>query len=138
MSKKIFSMGLFLAFAVLLVVTMMAGCTDRRQPKGATGTVTGTVKYQGKPVTVGFTVFQEPTTKKGGAAPLGTDGTYTIPTPMEIGKYNVAFPPPEPPAPHENKKPETSPLPSKYQVPEKATVKFTVAKGANTANFDLE
>jgi len=138
MSEKEISMKVFLVFTILIAVTVAAGCTDPKRPKGPTGTVAGTVKYKGQPVTVGFIVFQEQTTKKGGAAPLGSDGTYTIPFPIEVGEYNVAFPPPEPPAPHENIKPTSSPLPQKYHVPELGTVKFTVEKGPNIADFDLE
>ena len=138
MSEKDFSLKMLLVFAVLITVTIAVGCTDKRHPKGPTGTVSGTVKYKGQSVTVGFIVFQEPTTKKGGAAPLGNDGTYTIPVPIEVGEYNVAFPPPEAPAPMDSTKPTPSPLPTKYHVPEQGTVKFTVEKGPNTADFDLE
>ena len=138
MPKTVFFVKSFLVFAILFTVTMTGGCTDRRQPKGETGTVSGTVKYKGQPVTVGFIMFQDQVTKKGGSAPLGADGTYTISVPIEVGEYNVAFPPPNPPAPLEEKEPEVSPIPQKYHIPEQATIKFTVVKGENTADFDLE
>jgi len=138
MYEKHVFMKVSIALAVVLSVVLMVGCTDKRSPKGPTGTVSGSVKYKGKPVTVGFVVFQELTTKKGGTATLNTEGKYTIPIPIEIGEYNVGFPSPEPPPPHEDTKPAASPLPSKYHVPEQGTVKFTVVAGANTADFDLD
>jgi len=122
----------------VLAIAIIVGCSDPRTPKGPTGTVSGAVKYKGEPVTVGFIVFQEPTTKKGGSASLEADGKYTIPIPMEVGEYNVGFPPPEPPPPHEETKPIPSPLPSKYHIPEQGVVKYTVIAGQNTADFNLE
>jgi len=122
----------------LATAAMIVGCTDKRNPKGPTGTVSGTVKYKGTPVTVGSVIFQNPTTKSGGMASLDSEGKFTISEPMEVGEYNVGFPPPLPPAPHEDAKPVPSPLPSKYHLPEQGEVKFTVDKGENIADFNLD
>ena len=122
----------------LAVATMIVGCTDKRNPKGPTGTVSGTVKYKDAPVTVGSIVFQNPKTKYGGTASLDSEGKFTIPIPIEVGEYHVGFPPPLPPAPHEDAKPIPSPLPSKYHLPEQGEVKFTVSEGENTADFNLD
>jgi len=119
----------------LLSVFVAAGCSNKKAP---TGTVSGTVKYKGEPVTVGTIMFMDPATKLGGSAWLGADGSYTITASIEVGEYNVAFPPPPAPPPGSGAERILSPLPSKYYVPEKGTVKFTVVAGKNTADFDLE
>jgi len=136
--KDIFVKLRFVTIVFLVAVAMIAGCPDKRAPKGPTGTVSGTVKYKGAPVTVGSVVFQNPTTKNGGAASLDSEGKFTISEPMEVGEYNVGFPPPFPPAPHEDAKPVASPLPSKYHLPEQGAVKFAIDKGENTADFNLD
>jgi len=141
MLKKYYNNHLLLKAFLCLVLSSLvaaAGCSDPRIPKGPKGTITGTVKYQGKPVTVGFISFLDPATGKGGTAPLESDGSYTIPVLVGVGEYHVGFPPPTPPAPWENVERVMSPLPSKYHTPELATLKYTVVEGENTANFDLE
>jgi len=129
-----------LLFVIFVSVILTVGCGDPRAPKGPTGTVSGTVKYKGAPLTVGSIVFRDPATAKGGAAPLGPDVSYTISIPLEVGEYNVGFPAPTSPPPSvvADAKPVPSPLPSKYRSPEQGTVKFTIVKGQNTADFDLE
>ncbi|MDR2115238.1 MAG: hypothetical protein LBP87_02540 [Planctomycetaceae bacterium] len=61
-----------------------------------------------------------------------------ISEPIPVGEYNVAILPPPPPAPHETISVVSNPIPEKYCIPEQGTLKFTVNKGTNVADFNLE
>jgi hypothetical protein len=133
--------GKFVA-AVALVV---AGCG------GGTGTLTGKVSYQGKPVVMG-SVFVQAADGTRRVSNIEPDGTYTVLN-MPVGPVMIAVNSPEPPdpkalagrAPRAGAKPAPAApavdrskwvrLPDKYADPAQSDVTTTVSPG--TTQFDI-
>ncbi|MDR0335921.1 MAG: hypothetical protein LBI18_02415 [Planctomycetaceae bacterium] len=124
---------MFLATCCFVILT---GCG--RNNNTTTGTISGTVMYKNQPVTTGSIVFLHPITKNCGNALFDDKGKYTISVPIPVGEYHVAIMPPPPPAPHEMTQVISYPVPEKYRIPEQGTLKFTVSKGTNIADFNLD
>jgi hypothetical protein len=136
MIKKLYLFSsVFQMFLVTCCLAIFIGCGKNNNI--TTGTVSGTVTYKNQPVTAGSIMFLHPVTKLGGNASLDDKGKYTISVPIPVGEYYVAILPPSPPAPHEKSQVISYPIPEKYQVPERGTLKFTVNKGTNIADFNL-
>ena len=77
---------------------LVMGCGDGNT-KGPTGEVEGTVTLDGKPLTEGAVSFYHPESAESGGADLGDGGKFKLESPLPVGKYQVAFLPPEPPQP---------------------------------------
>lgn len=138
-----------LATAAVVLAGMAAGCGGTDGPELAR--VTGTVSYQGTPLTKGTISFQ-PTDPNGNPA-VGTiesDGTYSLQTTepgdgARLGSYNVAIRSvegePEVPLDYIPKKKPPAPkslIPEKYANPMVSGLTATVESGSNTINFDLQ
>jgi hypothetical protein len=137
MTKKFYLLSfVFLMLQTACCIVIFIGCG--KNDDTITGTVSGTVKYKNQPVTTGSIIFLHPMTKIGGNALLDNEGKYVISQPLPAGEYNVAILPPPPPAPHEKMSVVSNPVPEKYRVPEQGMLKFTVSKGTNVADFNLE
>ena len=82
------------AQAVLVLLTLaISGCSDRR----TTATVTGTVSYQGKPLTAGKVSFFGPNDQVASAL-IDEDGSYAAnDVPLGAVRVSVSTPPPPPP-----------------------------------------
>ncbi len=148
-----FASEAFLCFG-LLMLSISAGCGGsgnlKPAPSGPKGTVTGTVRYEGKPVTKGILNLD------GGKGYLVTseiteDGTYELKTvhgkSVPVGKYTVAVIPPIDPAaptsPEEMAKLRSAPKP-KAELPEKfysnrtSGVTIEIVEGAQELDIDLK
>jgi hypothetical protein len=128
----------------------LAGCGGPAAPKREYADVSGTVKYNGKPVTKGSVVFQPAS----GAAVIGElkeDGSYTLkgvigsntvminnPTPQmpsavsdDIAKNKAAM------AQNEEAAKAAKTVPDNYAT-SKSGLTFDVKPGTNKADFDLK
>lgn len=134
---------LILAFAFLF-----CGCA----PQVPRGTVAGTVTFQGKPVTHGTILFEDPSAGIAITAELGPDGSYVVETyeaaGLPVGTYQVAVTPHSyavvedfplagaaPPPSSEN---ESVTIPSKFHSTATSGLSVTVKEGENPPfDFDL-
>lgn len=143
------------AAAVALIVVSVSGCGGGGGlPSGDTGTVTGSVTYNGQPVPQGTTVVFLPA--GGGAGAVMANGTVdeagnyslTMRNGPDIltGKYMVGVTPPPTGTemtPDEimqmDKPPETPPppFPAKYLSAETSGVNMTVAAGENSLDITM-
>lgn len=127
----------FQLFALLLLITAV-GCGGSSGPVRNYADVTGTVKYQGKPLTVGQVIFQPGS----GAAVTGdiqSNGTYSLKGVIGPNSVMILSRDPEPKQTGE-KVPYVPPknhIPAKYGTPSGAQP-FEVKAGKNTADFDLK
>lgn len=132
----------------LAVAGLAAGCGGSSGPELAR--VTGTVSYQGKPISQGTISFQ-PTDPSGTPATgiIGADGSYALQTTepgdgARLGSYAVAIRSvegePEIPLDYIPKKKPPAPkalVPEKYSNPMSSGLTAKVESGRNTINFDL-
>jgi hypothetical protein len=105
-------------------------------------TVTGTVSYKGKPLTVGTIEFYGPAGKVSSSS-INPDGTFTVPdAPVGDDTVVVRVPPPGPKlppgAPVLGPQATPVPIPRQYSDPKTSHVKQTVAAGKSTVNIDLK
>lgn len=118
------------------------GCTkgSRGIPLGE---VSGTVTFQGEPVSEGVVNLFSDQTGIATAAPLGSNGSFSVPGGIEIGEYAVHITPPvvdvaggvDPP-PEEKSYPN---IPEKYRDPATSGLKVTVEEGKeNVFSFDMQ
>lgn len=70
------------------VVLFVAGCAE------PTGTVTGTVRYNGEPVTSGAIAFHMPSKGIAQNGKLEAGGKFTLAVPLAVGTYQVYYVPP--------------------------------------------
>jgi hypothetical protein len=131
--------------AVAIVVTLIAPGCSRSGPEHAQ--VTGTVRYNGNPVTKGTITFQTSDPKGTNATgTIGPDGKYTLQTEESgdgalLGEYRVAifarddavldYIPTKPVPPKRL-------VPEKYESPDTSELKATVKSGRNEIPFDLK
>lgn len=126
------AVGALLLFGVMFALT---GCTTPK-PKGS---VKGTVKVKGEPLTSGTINFHS---DKGIAADakLDSSGNYSIEN-LEVGEYKVYFlpPPPQQLPPDSKEKPAkvTFNVPPKYQQHATTTLTFEVKAGPNEKSFEV-
>ncbi|MDB5335004.1 MAG: hypothetical protein JWN70_623 [Planctomycetaceae bacterium] len=108
--------------------------------KGPTGSVTGTVTLQSKPLGSGYIAFSSSTLGVASGSPLSATGEYKLTATLPVGDYKVTVIPPAAPPPL-SAPPSAAPksdIPEKYRSELKSDLKFSVKAGANTANFDLK
>lgn len=116
-----------LLFAALFLG--LFGC-NKAKP---TATLSGTVKYNGKPLTIGTVNFLS-ATGAGAQAQLDENGGFKVDSPIEAGEYKVYL---NPPVPGQNAPGTKVAAPAKYPVspklqdPQNSGVTLTVKPGAN-------
>ena len=123
----------------LLPIALVVGCGGGGPDLGPTGTVTGKVTSDGKPVTGGSVWFH--TAGQIGFGEIGPDGVYSMSwntggqhgEQVPIGEYRIAIHPPEVGGGSTQDHPN---FPKKYADPSTSGLNRTVAEGENT--FDLE
>src|SRR5437660_444840 len=83
--------GPLASLGVLFLLSLMAGCSSP-------GTITGKVKYQGRPLTGGTVLFASTQGRGSQTARIGEDGSYTIekmpPGPAKIAVETASAQPP--------------------------------------------
>jgi hypothetical protein len=134
--------------AACLVASLCVLASACGQSGPAMGRVSGTVTYQGKPVTAGTVSFiSTDTTRPNANGKIGADGSYTLQTTepgdgAQVGDYKIVVSGknpdelnnPLPGAPIKVK----SALPSKYENPDTSELKATVAPGSQTIPIELK
>ncbi len=142
---------LAILLALALAVQALAGCSR------PTGSVSGKVTYQGKPVAGGIVTFLGADNKVA-SSPIGPDGSYTIDR-VGVGEAKVSVTPATsgsaipkgmkmdpgkmgapagaaPPAGSDPGKPLV--IPEKYRDAAKSGITYTVTAGAQQHDFDLK
>ena len=122
---------------VLVLSLFVAGCGGGPKPAG---TVAGTVKYKGAPVTVGDVNFLS---KTGAAAIAKIDATgqYKIDGALDAGEYKVYASPPEVEQAAPGTKaaaPRKFDLPVKFRDPNSSGVTVTVKSGSNDIAIEFK
>jgi hypothetical protein len=126
------------ALLVVALLTILPGCG-----KGKLATVTGTVHYQGQPVTGGTFIFSPVGEGQPAAAEIHPDGTYTLGTNGAadgalIGRHRVSYTPPSPPMTEEQRTDRnyTAP-PSPYLGLAPREMEIDVNPGKNAVDIEL-
>ena len=126
----------------LLTICLLAGCGSGVEAK-KTGTVSGKITVEGKPLTQGCVGFVSSTIGASAGGDLREDGTYTLDGPVPVGEYRVFLTPPglgDTPPGVESEQPqqELKGVPEKYLEEETTDLTATVKEGENTFDFDLK
>jgi len=130
------------AAALVLACLAMAGCGR----KGEYGTVSGTVMFNGQPVSEGMVVFFEPELRVYQGARIQPDGKYSVSMSdgpgVPVGQYQVAVMPPVIESPGSKAfgpmtVKEFRNIPVKYRNPRTSPLKLAVVEG-NTPPFDID
>jgi hypothetical protein len=129
--------------AALCALTI-AGCGSAGdRDAGPSGAVSGTVTFEGQPVTEGSVQFYSEEAGSGGTGSLDQTGRFTITEPIPVGTYKVSITPPEEPAPESETgefavPKEYSNIPESYRSELTTSLTADVTKGDNTVEFDLK
>jgi hypothetical protein len=126
------------AAAVLVLVVLLAGC-------GGRGNVSGTVKFDGQPLSGGTITFYDSRNGSQSSA-IGKDGAYSV-SGLAAGPVKVSLAVPLPisfvarsmPGGGEPTPPpvQAPPLPAKYLDASTSELGFELARGDQKKNFDL-
>lgn len=124
----------------VLMVLMGLGLTGCGSSKPS-GSVTGKVSMDGKPVTNGSVVFSSSTKGSAAEGKLDSAGAFNLTDSLPVGDYVVTVKPPPAGAPlgaPAAPPPAKSDIPEKYRSEAKSDLKFTIKAGANQATFELK
>lgn len=81
--------------AAALLLATVVGCSRRGDDsKVPTGTLRGTVTFEGKPIREGEISFLQEDTGGGATAQIDASGHFEVETPLQVGVYRVAVCPP--------------------------------------------
>jgi hypothetical protein len=119
-------------------------CSSGCSKSTPTGTVSGTVTFEGQPVDEGVVAFTNLKTGAGANAKLEAGGKFSLEKPLDVGTYRVVITPPtidDLPGgagdPSKMPKPKTYPnIPRGYRSQESTDLEVTVKEGEN--NFPLQ
>jgi len=119
---------------LLLAALVLVGCKGKPM-----GSVSGTVKRQGKPVPIGSIQFINSEKGSGASGQLDSNGNYTLEGQIEAGTYKVYLqaPVPEQLPPGKASKRPPFDVPPKYQDPAQTPFTKEVKEGKNEVNLDL-
>jgi hypothetical protein len=123
----------------LLALWLSAGCSPTEQKP--LGTASGTVKFQGRPLTTGTITFTHPTTGASYVSSIDQEGHFRFEVAagygLPPGEYRVAISPytPTKPSIHyvdpDMSKKDYPPIPAKYQNPDTSGMLAVVSSGSN-------
>lgn len=125
----------------VFVAALISGCGS-----GAielpTGQVSGTITFEGAPVTEGFVNLISAESGRAATLPLGPGGKFAFEEPVVIGPYAVFITPPEGAPPTlENqspKQPNPKNIPKKYRSDATTEFKVEVKEGENDFPLDMK
>lgn len=125
--------------ALLVSLAMLAGCSSSKTD-GPSGTISGKVTYNGKPVTEGLVQFYNADTGQGGEGKIDESGNFKIETGIPVGEYSVFVTPPETEmAPGDTGDMGEAPvkqypnIPERYRDASTSPIKVTIKEGDNDA-----
>jgi hypothetical protein len=137
-----------LGFSAVLTMSLFCGCSGGDAGQKPTAKVSGTVTFDGKPVSGGTLIFSPITPEggkqteagKSGQATITSSGTYVVTTYSDgdgavVGKHRVLFSAPPAPAPSGDAHAQPAASPYAGLSPKDAEV--TVSKGDNKINIEL-
>ena len=131
-----------LACAATLAATVLCAADEKA---AKTGTISGNVTYQGKPLPAGIITFHTADGKSSVSAQLQADGTFAakdVPVGPTRVTINTKPAKPKPPAEKEPQKPEEGPkfipIPAKYADPNTSGLAYEVKPGKQTLDLDLK
>ena len=130
------------AAAVALMCLLLAGCGGGSEAE-PTGTVSGTVTFNGQPWTTGRVNFVSESTGSSGAGDLQENGSYRIERELPAGDYKVYLSDPglgdQPPSEDGNPELGTAleALPEKYRSEATTDLTAKIVEGDNTFDFPL-
>lgn len=130
MTRRIRLCATGLAFGLLAA----AGCSF----SPPVGQVTGKVTLKGEPVTAGDVNLYMKAKGIGVMAPLDDAGRFTIPTPIEVGTYEVYIAPPQSPEAGVAARKSKRPVPVKYWQATTSGLTAEVKEGPNELQIDLK
>ncbi len=133
--------GRAVLFVAMTCGWIFSGCGEPAKEVGPTGTVSGTVTFDGSPVTEGRVQLYSQSTGEGGATTLDAQGAFRLEEPLPVGAYSVfVLPPPEPaPSPDVAYEPKEYPnIPEKYRSEMTTDLKVEVAEGENTFPIEMK
>lgn len=131
--------------------TLLVGCGPQGPDLGPFGLVSGSVSYQGKPISQGMITFQCPQSGQVATANLQSDGSYAMRLNdrdgLPLGDYRICIRPPltvnqesDPSKMRRNNlyDPTVSKdIPMKYRYEHSSGLTATVEEGDNRFDFDL-
>ena len=130
-----------LLLSVVSLSVTVAGCGGKRTTL-PTGTVSGTITFNGEPVSEGFVNFISTETGQGETVALGSGGEFAFTEPVVIGPYAVFVTPPEGEPPTvENPTPappDPKNIPKKYRTDATTDFKVEVQEGKNEFTLDMK
>jgi hypothetical protein len=138
-----FDSPLLNGLVLLACAALLAGCGEGDNVwTGSTGTVSGTVTFQEKPVAEGQINLYDKTRGVGASADI-TDGKFQIAEPVPAGSYEVTILPPPPPLPTGEEvtvdppKTNYADIPVQYRSGTTSGLVAEIKEGDNTLSFDL-
>jgi hypothetical protein len=123
-----------LGVLILFGMVALVGCSNKKP----VGSITGTVKYKGQPVTSGSINFYDSGRGMAADSKLDGSGNYSI-TELEVGTYKVYIQPPVPEQlpPGTPPKKEKFDVPAKFQDPARTPISKEVKAGKNDIPVEL-
>lgn len=127
----------------LLLAGLLNGC-GASVDEVPTGTVSGTVQFDGKPLSGARVNFTSGTAGAGAYADLQQDGSYSITESIPAGDYKIYLSSPglgdAPPSESGNQelKDALKDVPQKYQSDQSTDLQTVIKEGENTFNIDLK
>ncbi|MFV0444541.1 MAG: hypothetical protein ACK5Q5_13310 [Planctomycetaceae bacterium] len=124
----------------LALTIILAGCGGG-EPTRVDHTVTGTVKFNGAPVTEGSVQFEDSAKGLGGSGELAADGSYE--TLLPDGDYKVTILPPMEFTPDTPNSPgglvpkNVKNVPDKYRTPDSTPLAARVTSGQTVHDFEM-
>ena len=123
------------ALTALIAGAISSGCS--RPPENPSGKVSGTITFQGKPITQGTVLFELKGGGAGGAAALDLEGKFSLVDALPVGSYVIAVAPPLP-NPDDVAKPGfgsapvvKTEIPQKYRSPTTSDLSTEIKEGEN-------
>ena len=131
------------SLSALIAICLMVGCGTSVEAVPS-GTASGKITFNGKPLKQGRINFVSATTGTGVYSELQEDGSYEMSGEIPAGDYRVFFTPPglgdAPPS--ESTKPKLNDalkdLPKKYKNEQSSDLQVVIKEGENTFDFDLK
>ena len=126
--------------ALISAVTFLSGCGGGGTTSPS-GTVSGKVTFQGKPITEGEINFYSHKQGFGAKILLDSSGHFELPVPIEVGDYKVSVTPPPLPDPSVGSPPPPTRdyvnIPKKYRTDLLSGLTASIKQGGNELSFDL-
>jgi len=135
------SMPASIVICLLASLFIASGCGKAKAPPVPTGTLNGSVTFQGQPVEGSISIYSRDI-GHGGRADFASNGSYRLEN-LPLGTYEISIRPPAPPTPAEisvDAQPELDPadIPRRYRSPQASKLIVEIQKGENEFSLDMK